>query len=211
MLEAYLFAITGVILAQASPGPNFLAVVGAGLSNGRRIGFFTLLGISTGMILWATLMAIGFGGLLIAFPWLLMLMKILGGGYLLWMAFKALKTSASNDQSMIQKSSSSDNPITAFRNGVLVLMTNPKAALMWAAVASFLFGSGLNSWQVAGFGPLAMVTAFLIYGTYLYIFTTGIALQVYDRFSRWIQAALGVAFGVLGGKLLFDGMKELKQ
>lgn len=210
MLEAYLFAITGVILAQASPGPNFLAVVGVGLSEGRRIGFFTLLGISTGMILWAALMAIGFGSLLVAFPWLLTGMKILGGSYLIWMALKALRASNSKEQPITQNSSHYNGAFFAFRHGVLVLMTNPKAALMWAAVASFLFGSGLSAWQVAGFGPLAMITAFLIYGSYLIIFTTGVAVRAYDRFSRWVQVALGVTFGALGGKLLYDGLGELK-
>ena len=211
MLEAYLFAISGVILAQASPGPNFLAVVGTGLSAGRYIGFFTLLGVSLGMILWATLMAIGFGGLLSAFPWLLTAMKILGGGYLIWMAAHAVQASISKNETLLQKSRPGYNRFSAFRHGLLVLMTNPKAALMWAAVASFLFGSGLSAWQVFGFGPVAMVTAFLIYGTYLFVFTTGVALRTYDRFSRWVQAALGAAFGILGGKLLFDGLKELKQ
>lgn len=211
MFEAYLLAISGVILAQASPGPNFLAVVGAGMSDGRRVGFYTLLGVSFGMILWATLMAVGLGGLLLAFPWLLTAMKLVGGGYLLWMAYRAIRSSLSKNEASLQSLKSGHKAWSAFRHGILVLMTNPKAALMWAAVASFLFGSGLSGWQVAAFGPIAMMTAFVIYGTYLLVFTTGAALRTYDRFSRWVQVAMGAAFGMLGGRLVMDGLRELRQ
>jgi len=190
MFEAYLLAISGVVLAQSSPGPNFLATVSTGMSQGRRIGF---------------------GAVLSVFPWLLIAMKIIGGLYLMYLAYKATRSAIIDNDLTVGKDTKTKGYWQAYRNGLLVIMTNPKAALMWAAVASFLFGYGLNGYEVSGFGPLAAITGFLIYGGYLMLFTSGFAIKAYRRFARWIEAALGVTFAALGASLLLSGLKEIKQ
>jgi threonine efflux protein len=91
-----------------------------------------------------------------------------------------------------------------------VILTNPKAALMWTAVGTFLFGSGLSALQVVAFGPVAALSAIAIYGAYGLLFSSGFAVKTYSRFARWFELAFGSAFGALGGKLLWDGVRELR-
>jgi len=211
MLEAFAITLMGVVLAQASPGPNLLAVASAGLGQGRRAALFTVAGVSTGMFIWASLVAFGLAAVLAIYPSLLTAMKMVGGGYLLWMAFRAVKASLKGGEMSVKSSNGSLSAFAAWRRGLLVIMTNPKAALMWTAVGSFLFGSGLSAAQVLAFGPVAAISAFVIYGTYGLMFSSGLAVRTYSKFARWIEAAFGAAFGLLGGKLLLDGLREIKQ
>lgn len=210
MLEAYLAAIVGVALAQASPGPNMLAVAGTALGCGRRAALFAVSGISCAMIVWAVAVAAGLGVVVSVFPSLLTAMKIVGGAYLCWLAVRALLAARRGGAPRVRADATELSAFHAWRRGFLVVLTNPKAALMWTAVGTFLFGAGLDAVEVALFGPVGATTGFLIYGTYALAFSTGVASRAYARFSRAIEAALGIAFGALGGTLLWDGVKELR-
>ncbi|MEO1748576.1 MAG: LysE family translocator [Pseudomonadota bacterium] len=211
MLEAYLITLTGVVLAQASPGPNLLAVASAGLGQGRGAALATVAGVATGMFIWATAVAFGLAAVLAIYPSLLTTMKIIGGSYLCWMAIKAVKASWIGGETSIQTTAKTMSLYANWQRGLLVILTNPKAALMWTAVGTFLFGSGLAAWQVVAFGPVAACTAIVIYGTYGLLFSTGFATRTYTRFARWIELAFGVAFGALGGRLLWDGLQEMRR
>mgnify|MGYP002653754369 FL=1 len=90
MFEAYLITLTGVVLAQAAPGPNLLAVASAGLGQGRKTALMTVMGVATGMMIWAVAVAFGLAAVLTIYPKLLTAMKIAGGAYLLWLAVRAL-------------------------------------------------------------------------------------------------------------------------
>lgn len=213
MFEAYLVTLAGVALAQASPGPNFLAVVSVALSQGRSAAMATVLGIATGMLIWASAMAMGLTSLLVPFPGLMMAMKLLGGLYLSYLALKAfaaawLGKGRSSPPQADCKTKKNKTTIRLFLSGLLVILTNPKAALMWAAVAAFLFGAGLSGWQVAGFGPVAFVSGALIYGGWAWVFSSGFAMGSYHKFSKLIELAMGSIFGALGGSLVLSGMRD---
>ncbi|MEM8541089.1 MAG: LysE family translocator [Pseudomonadota bacterium] len=210
MFEAYLLTLLGVIAAQASPGPNFVAVISVALAQGRRAGLWVVAGVSTGMLVWSLATAYGLATVLEWFPWSLNAMRILGGGYLLWLAAKGIRAAMKNQPGSVRASKKRLSNQKAYWRGLLVVLTNPKALLMWAAVATFLFGAGLSAGQVLAFGPMGAVSGFMIYGSYSALFSTGIASRTYAIFSRLFEVAFGTAFGALGGKLLFDGIRELR-
>lgn len=210
MIEAYLITLLGVVAAQASPGPNLMAVASAGIGQGRRTALMVALGISTGMLIWAVAVSYGLGTLFTTYPRSLIALKIIGGSYLLWLAFRALKSAIANDPAKIVSDKNSQSDLVSWRRGLLVILTNPKAALMWSAVATFLFGSGLDTWQVAWFGPIGAISGLLIYGSYAVLFSTGAATSIYKRYSRWVESVFSAAFALLGGKLLFDGLRALR-
>jgi len=211
MLEAYLLTLLGVMAAQASPGPNLIAVASVSLAQGRAAGLFVVLGVSFGMLVWSLATAYGLGAVLELFPYSLLAMRVMGGSYLLWLAYKGLSSVILNKPGRINASSEKLSNKKAWLRGFLVLITNPKAVLMWAAVATYLFGAGLTAEQVLLFGPVGAFSGFLIYGTYAVLFSTGFATKKYQQFSKWIEMLFAVSFGALGGKLLFDGLKEIKQ
>ncbi len=212
MLSIYALTWVGVLAAQVSPGPNLAAVASVGLAQGRRPALFVVLGISSGMMVWSFLTAMGLGAVLQAFPASLLLLKIFGGGYLLYLGLKAARATLRGGGAAAFKPDHgvlSDG--AAWKRGVLVLLTNPKAALMWAAVASFLFGQGLSAWHVLAFGPMGAFSGFVIYGTYAFLFSTGVAMRGYLRFSRWFEGVFAAAFGAMGAGLLWSGLREVRE
>jgi len=209
MLQAYLMAITAVALGQITPGPNLMAVAGAALGQGRRSALFLTLGVATAILIWVTLAALGLATLLKLYPSLLTVMKLLGGGYLCFLAVKSLAAAWRGGDPRIQALHADWTPLGAWRRGLLVNLTNPKAALLWSAVATFLFGSGLTTLQVLGFAPIGFASAVLIYGIYGVLFSSGLAKRAYARFARSVEVLFGCAFGAIGGKLIVDAVREV--
>jgi threonine/homoserine/homoserine lactone efflux protein len=187
-----------------------VAVASAALGQGRRAGLFTVLGVATGMLGWAVAVAFGLAAVLDFYPSLLSLMKVLGGGYLVFLALKALRAAVAGGEMIVRPVLQRQSGFSAWRRGVLVILTNPKAALMWIAVATFLFGSGLSAPAVVAFGPVAFVSGSLIYGGYALLFSTGLAMRTYGRFARIFESLFAAAFGALGGRLLVDGFREFR-
>jgi threonine efflux protein len=210
MIAAFVTALIGVMAAQASPGPNMMAVAGAALKQGRSTALLVVSGIATGSLVWAVLTAFGLGELLRRFPELLTALMFLGATYLLWLAIRSLLSAWRGDFTGPRANADRLTPFAAWRRGVVVVLTNPKGALMWSAIAAYLFGSGLPMLSVLAFGPFVAVTAVLIYGTYGLIFSSQLAGNFYRRFARGVEFAFGAAFGALGAVLLATGIRTLR-
>ena len=208
MLHAFLIAWVGVALAQVSPGPNMMAVIAVALAQGRRHALLVALGIASGTLVWAAAVALGLGVVFQSFPVTLTLLKLVGGLYLLFIALKALRATLAGDNGPVAPTRAPVSALGAWRRGFFVVMTNPKAALMWSAIATFLFGAGLGNGQVLGFGPVVAASALLIYGGYAAVFSTGVATRAYARFWRASEAVFGLAFGALGAMLLVSAVRR---
>ena len=210
MLQSFLLALVGVAAAQASPGPNMFAVIGAALGNGRRAALLVVSGIASGTLVWAAMAALGLGAVFTAVPALLTALKFIGGAYLCYIGFRGLRAVLRGTEAALRPETRSLSDLAAWRRGFFVVMTNPKALLMWLALATFLFGTGLNPGQVLLFGPVVALSATLIYGFYGVMFSTGLASRGYARFWRWIEAAFGTAFSALGLTLIISGLRDLR-
>ena len=212
MFGLYALTWAGVLAAQMSPGPNLAAVASVALAQGRRPALFVVTGIASGMLIWSLATALGLGTLIEAFPISLLLLKFVGGGYLLFLGLRAARaTLVHGAKAPFAPDATALTDGAAWRRGILVLLTNPKAALMWAAVASFLFGQGLGIWHVLAFGPLGALSGLVIYGTYAMLFSTGAAMRGYARFSRGFEGLFAAAFGAMGASLLWSGIRDVRQ
>src|SRR4029434_6295605 len=94
-LPGLILAHTDAFLAQMSPGPNILAVIGTSMGIGRREGIALALGVACGTFLWVSLTVIGFTAVIATYASVMVALKILRGLYLLWLGYKALRSAAS--------------------------------------------------------------------------------------------------------------------
>jgi threonine efflux protein len=210
MISAFVAALIGVMAAQASPGPNMMAVAGAALKQGRASALLVVAGIASGSLVWAALTAFGLGELFRRFPQLLTALMFVGAAYLMWIGLRSLRSAWRGDVASLRANEDLLGPWAAWRRGLLVVLTNPKSALMWSALATFLYGAGLPTPAVLALGPMVAISAMLIYGAYGLAFSSRIAGSFYKRFARAIEFAFGAAFGVLGGLLLLAGIRALR-
>ncbi|WP_106207629.1 LysE family translocator [Aliiruegeria haliotis] len=128
----YAFVFAGLF----SPGPNVILLT----SSGARFGFLRtlphVLGVAFGVGITSGLTAFGLGALLLAQPWLTLLLKVAAAGWILWMAWKLLHAARA------QVLSEADRPFR-FHEAVLFQWVNPK---VWAiaVAASAGFSAGLS-------------------------------------------------------------------
>jgi len=201
-LPGIALAYSAFLLGIASPGPNVLAVIGTSMGDGRRSGIALALGIA-GSFCWALLTASGLSALLSSYASALTMIKITGGLYLLWLAYKALQSAATaQDIAPTSLSVSGRGTLRYVTRGFTIQMTNPKAALVWIAIISLGLHENAPAW--VGFaivGGTAVLSA-IIHCLYAITFSTAAMVRVYVRARRWIQAALGAFFAVAGVRLL---------
>lgn len=210
MIEAYLITLAGLIAMQISPGPNVVAIAGAAMGHSRQAAIMVAVGIATGAAIWVTLVALGIGRLIEAYPQSVTMLKLVGGSYLLWLGLKGLRAAWQGKAVDLRGDRKTVSLRRAWMKGLLVVMTNPKVALGWAAIASFLFGSGLSTLQVAAFAPLASLSAIGVYVGYALLLSTGGVVRAYQRFWRAIEGVFGSIFGTMGGSLVLSGIRDIR-
>jgi amino acid exporter len=160
------------------------------------------LGVSAGSILWGILTGVGLTALLATYASFLAAVKIAGGLYLLWLAFKALRSAASPGKVHTVSLSTRERPLRYFLRGLTVQMTNPKAAGTWVAIMSVGVQADAPWWVtlaiVVGTGLLSVAG----HAIYAIAFSTKHMGSLYGRSRRWIELALGAFLGFVGVKLL---------
>ena len=132
-LTAFL-AFAGLSLfAAISPGPAVVMSARTGLTEGFATGAMLALGIGVGAVVWASAAMFGLNLVFAAAPSLLWALKILGGGYLIWMGVCLWRGAAhpldTPDARKLPRSGGS-----AFRLGVFTQLANPKPAVMFSAI-----------------------------------------------------------------------------
>lgn len=202
-LPGILLAYAAFFLGIMSPGPNILAVIGTSMSVGRQEGRALALGVSIGSFCWAVLTVAGLSALLTVYASALFAIKIAGGLYLLWLAFKAFRSAASAyDIEATTPDGARRTQLGYFARGYAIQMTNPKAALSWIAIISLGLQSDAPLWVgiviVAGTTVLS-ITFHLLYAI---AFSTPVMVRIYSKARRWIQGTLGMFFAFAGFKLL---------
>lgn len=196
-------AYTMFLVGMMSPGPNVLAVIGTSMAAGRREGMALALGVATGSLLWAILSLIGLTALLTVYAQALTALKIAGGLYLLWLAFKAFRSAASRHDLEARGIAGTQRSLLGYGlRGLTIQMTNPKAALVWIAIISL----GTQNHAPVSVGLAIVIGTFILsivlHLTYALLFSTQRMVRVYGRARRGIQAGLGVVFGFAGLRLL---------
>jgi threonine/homoserine/homoserine lactone efflux protein len=146
-----LFALSTLALLVI-PGPSVIFVVARTLEHGRAAGLVSVLGIETGALVHVVAAAAGLSALLASSPEASTLLRFTGGGYLLWLGARALRTAA-------PPATAGGPPATTmskarlFAQGILVDALNLKTALFFMAF--------LPAFVDPARGPVATQTAVL--------------------------------------------------
>lgn len=194
------FLLAAVVLI-ATPGPDMLFILGQTLSGGARRGWAAMFGIFAGAMVHIALAASGVAALLAASPALFEGLRVAGALYLLWLAAQALRAACRGGAALRPAA-----PVrTAFRDGLVTNLTNPKVILFFLAFLPQFVDPGRSpAWlQMAILGPLVPLMALPAYG--LMIAAAGRAAARLSAAARWLDALAGLLFLALGLRLLLGG------
>lgn len=154
-------------------------------------------GLACGAFLWSFLTAVSLGSLFGTYPQLLKTLGLFGGAYLLWLGIKGWRAALTGKGGQIGPKTG-QGPVGDFLHGLTVTSTNPKVALLWASLSTFV-GPAITQWSyLILFTIGSAIIIFVIYGTYGWLFSTGNARGPYRRFQRASEAVVGTLFGGLG-------------
>lgn len=194
-----------LMLGAMSPGPTSIYVAKNSIAISRKHGLFTALGTGTGAAIFGLLAVLGLQVLLLAVPSAYLALKICGGLYLLWLAYKIIK----HAKEPIQSDSSASTQMSlrrAFTTGLITQLANPKIAIVLASIFTALLPKDIPTYYYV---VLPMLCFFIDAG---WCSLVAVALsaekprQVYLKFKAVFDRAAGVVMTVLGLKLIF-GMK----
>ncbi|MGB6319231.1 MAG: LysE family translocator, partial [Litorimonas sp.] len=128
-LPRILLAYSAFLVAIASPGPNILVVIGTAMGVGRPSRIALAFGGATGSFTWAVLTVLGLSALVTAYASALVVIKICGGLYLLWLAYKSFRSAISrHDIEVRELAGGRRTPGGYFSRGYVIQMTNPKVS-----------------------------------------------------------------------------------
>ncbi|MEL7153389.1 MAG: LysE family translocator, partial [Pseudomonadota bacterium] len=185
-------------IVTVSPGPANLAVATVAMRQGRRAGQVFGLGLSLGLAFWGIIAATGMGAVLQASADALFILKVLGGLYLLWLAFQSAR-------SAIQPKASDTTRIKSgrrFWQGLLLNLSNPKAVVAWMAALSVGLNADGATAEIAILTGICIAIGFANYAGYAAAFSLSGVMSGYRRVARWVEGTVAVLFAAAGLGLL---------
>lgn len=164
-LWEYLVATTLIILA---PGPSVLFTIARAIAWGRAAAVATVLGNALGMFLVSVLVAIGLGPLLQSSKTFYYAVQWLGGAYLIYLGFSAIKASKIDAQGMRSSEGTAPSIYSSIKSGFWVGVLNPKSIVFFAAILPAFVDRNKNNvtFQLLFLGLVFSVIAFISDGSY---------------------------------------------
>lgn len=202
-IEHLLLVYVAYLIAVASPGPSTMAIMGTSMNQGRAPAIALALGVMTGSMFWALLAATGISTILTAYAEALFAIKIAGGLYLLYLAYKSAKAALSADDTKVKNNSSAKRAALYWR-GVLLHLSNPKAILGWIAIMSLGLRPSDPSYTLHAIIIGCAILGLLVNVGYALIFSIPIMGRAYQKSRRWTETLLAAVFGYAGVRLLLS-------
>jgi threonine efflux protein len=189
------------IPALLLPGPDFVAVVRSSMTYGSRSGLLTTLGVSMGLCLYASLSLLGLSAILVKYQWLTWAVRVLGGGYLIFLGIRLLRA---KPQEIVLDQSAPPPRHRAIVFGFFVTLTNPKAIVLFTSVFATAVTASTPTWLMGLMIGLVTASSLTWYSCVSLFMSSGPVIRRFQRARHWIERAAGVCFIGLGGKVLAD-------
>lgn len=208
-----------------SPGPDTVQLLRLG-SRSRRNAVFAAVGICTGNVIWPVVTMLGLAALIATFPWILTILYLGGGAFLLRMGFGAfrggradLRTRASVPVPRSDASPAVDptpattiphlNDAQAWRLGLATNLSNPKALLFFGSVFAQFLPVGISIPERIAVLVMMTVSGLAWFSSFAYLVSNPAWSTRLKKFNPWIEIIAGIVFMILGGFLVAEGIHRL--
>lgn len=187
-----------LLVAIASPGPALVMATHTSASKGRAAGIAAGAGLGLMAAAWTMMALLGLVVIFELFPMLYIGAKILGGAYLMYLAYKMWRHASAPINTRIPAAKH------AFRQGFLVNLLNPKSLLFAAAVLVAVFPTGISVFDTL----LIVINHFLLevafYTILAFCMSTQAVSERYIRAKAFIDRGAAIVLGALGIRLILS-------
>jgi len=189
-----------LLLGSMSPGPSFLIVAQAAMSKSRAEAIAISFGMGTGAAIFALLASIGLYVVIENVPWLYALLKIAGGIYLCYLAYKIWKSSKVQNEEHIENNNT-HGIFKSFLLGLVTQISNPKTAIVFGGVFAAFLPVDVPTYSYV----LLCISSFIVdtawYILVALILSTPKAQGAYSRHKKKIITLFSGFMGLMGLKL----------
>ena len=189
----WILFLSAAVAINIAPGPDLLYIISKTIAQGRKIGFASSLGVSSGALVPVFAAALGLSAILATSAIAFSIVKYFGAAYLVYLGIKSLMSKGTTFDSADEKEEEF-TPWQAFRQGVLVDVLNPKVAIFFMAfLPQFIRPEmGSTSAQLIGLGILVILIAIVIeFAIVLTAAQTTNFFRSNRKFSIWLDRVLG--------------------
>jgi threonine/homoserine/homoserine lactone efflux protein len=162
-LQLYLSYVAACVAIVLVPGATVTVIIANGMNHGARAGLLNIAGTQLGLALMTGVVMAGLATIIetmgVWFDWV----RLAGAAYLIWLGWKLVRS-----RGVVSEAGAAPKPRAGFFwQGFLVLLSNPKALLLFGAfIPQFVDPKGDYVWQVALLGATFMAIALIFDGAY---------------------------------------------
>jgi threonine/homoserine/homoserine lactone efflux protein len=186
-----------------TPGPNMLYLVSRSVTQGRRAGLISLVGTGLGFLVYLVAASVGIATVFATVPLAYTLLKVLGAGYLLWLAWTVLRPGAGSVLAV--RRLPHDPPRRLIAMGFLTNLLNPKIAILYVSLLPQFVdpGRGSVAAQSLALGSIQIVIALTV-NALIVIGAAGLATVLAGRptWARVQRYAMGTLLGAFAVRML---------
>ena len=197
MTQALAFLAVAVVVI-VTPGPDTALTIKSTLFGGRRAGVATALGVAGGQAVWALAASVGLAALIAASEPVFRGIQLVGAAYLVVLGLQALVSAIRSDGKTGGATPRRSVPVSAFRQGMLSNLANPKMAVFFTSLLPQLAGERPSFWLLLALGLAlsALTCAWLC--AYVAVVARVGELLVRPRVRRTLEVVTGAVLVALG-------------
>lgn len=205
--EMIFLSILGAILIGAmSPGPSFVLVSRTAIAQGRSAGIAAALGMGVGGACLGGLALLGLSALLLRAEAVFLLVKVLGGLYLVYLGFRIFRDASAP---ISIESGGPDRAKSLGGNlvmGLLIQLSNPKTVIVYGSIFAALLPAEPERWLMFALVPMLFGIEASWYLAVALVFSASAPRRAYLRAKTWIDRTAGAVMAGLGLRLAAEGI-----
>ncbi|MFJ9455312.1 LysE family translocator [Kitasatospora sp. NPDC101447] len=166
-----------------TPGPNMIYLVSRSIAQGRRAGLTSLAGVALGFLVYLFAVSAGIATVFALVPEIYLAIKLAGAGYLLWLAWKAVRPGGRS--AFTARELTPDGPRKLFLMGFLTCLLNPKVAILYISLLPQFVDPARGHVGVQGLLLGLTQIAVGVAGNAFFIVTAGSVAGFFNRHPLW--------------------------
>jgi threonine/homoserine/homoserine lactone efflux protein len=190
-----------------SPGPSFVLVARVAVARSRGDGLAAALGMGVGGVVFGSLALLGLNAVLAEVTWLYLGLKLLGAGYLIYLAVGLWRGAAEPLDAAGSMQAERAGLARSFRLGLATQLSNPKGVIFYASVFAALLPQHPPLGMVLALPPLLFCLEAGWYALVALVFSAGRPRRLYLSVKRWVDRLAGAVVGMLGLRLMIEAVR----
>ena len=183
-----------------TPGPNMIYLVSRSITQGRRAGLVSLLGVAAGFLVYLGATAAGLATVFAAVPTAYLVLKLAGAAYLLYLAWQAVRPGA---RAVFEaRELPIDGNWRLFTMGFVTNLLNPKIAVLYVTLLPQFVDPHRGSVALQSVELGATQIAIALTLNCAIVLTAGSLATFLARRPRWLRVQRYAMGAVLGGLAL---------